>query len=116
MTAGSIHLRRSAPGASLASRRVAGRHDWSVATARTDNGVVASGSCTRRQRRPPGVFGECTVKRRMTRKLRRARIAFAVIVLGAWAMAAAGCYTVQGVGRDITAAGEAGEEFLQRGG
>lgn len=59
--------------------------------------------------------GDCTVKRRM-RNVRRARIAFAVIVLGAWALALAGCYTVQGVGKDITAAGEAGEEFLQRGG
>lgn len=40
---------------------------------------------------------------------------FAVIVLGAWVLALAGCYTVQGLGKDITSAGEAGEQFLQGG-
>jgi predicted small secreted protein len=43
-------------------------------------------------------------------------VVFAVVVLSAWALAAAGCYTVQGVGKDITAVGEAGEDFLQQGG
>jgi len=42
-------------------------------------------------------------------------VVFAVIVLSAWVLAAAGCYTVQGFGRDVTAAGEAGEQFLQGG-
>ena len=55
------------------------------------------------------------MKKRITRKLSRARIVFAVVVLGAWMMAAAGCYTVQGLGKDITSAGEAGEDILAGG-
>jgi predicted small secreted protein len=56
------------------------------------------------------------VKRRIARNVHRARVVFVVVVLSAWVLAAAGCYTVQGVGRDITAVGEAGEDFLQQGG
>lgn len=55
------------------------------------------------------------MKRRIKRNVSRARIVFAVAVLSAWMLAAVGCQTVQGFGRDVTSVGEAGEQFLQGG-
>jgi len=55
------------------------------------------------------------VKKRVSRNYRRARVAFAAIVFGTFMLAVSGCQTVQGFGKDITAAGEAGEQLLQGG-
>ena len=53
------------------------------------------------------------MKRR--RRIIRSRVLLAALLLGLTALAVSGCHTVMGVGQDITAIGEAGQDFIDGG-
>jgi predicted small secreted protein len=55
------------------------------------------------------------MKRRRRRRILIGRVLLAIAMLGLTTIAVAGCHTVQGIGQDITAIGEGGQQMIDNG-